>query len=603
MHTRFSHSSITLSGLLLLTINLICYACSSDNEDSALQEAVNQASAPDNPRSEFRFYKENADYWSFKVTPTDDPSCPLLVTSSTTTRVDNPYFDYTKNGDNTADVFCYFTTVAWNNYGSWQQYELTLTFLSPNHGTFEGVYKNTPTATGVPYKGVFVYDTDLEPEDFFSDENNESDIDWSCLTDFTWKATDISYKFNTDNTFSSTLSNGQSYNGKYNIDYTNNILNLTYSWETSPTAFRVLRLNEEELTMVNAELDDRYAETYISDGYPSGDEYDINISAPEITDITETSATIKGTILGDVEFSERGIVYGKSPNPTVNDNKVSINSNIINQTLNLETGAKYYVRLFARVDSEISYGPEVSFTMAGEQIKRFKANQTYWGDYDIELSIDVPAQVQSYGLCYSLNSSPKVTDNYLPERSSDTGLNHTDQWELTNLERGKVYHVRPYHIEGSKVQYSDEFTVSTLGVDIDIDVDFSYDSYIPTTLGSGLWFGSINGFKLDVKWSGLSYGTYKLETSWKTHSNHNQFSPEPIYIDIPNGSKNYVQSKVDIYDYASSRSEISFNGSASISDLEGNTIICTHFKIAMGRTYYSGGTYKGENYIRFYPHQ
>lgn len=589
MHTRFSHSSITLSGLLLLTINLICYACSSDNEDSALQEAVNQASAPDDPRSEFRFYKENADYWSFKVTPTDNPSCPLLVTSSTTTRVDNPYFDYTKNGDNTADVFCYFTTVAWNNYGSWQQYELTLTFLSPNHGIFEGVYKNTPTATGVPYKGVFVYDTDLEPEDFFSDENNESDIDWSCLTDFTWKATDISYKFNTDNTFSSTLSNGQSYNGKYNIDYTNNILNLTYSWETSPTAFRVLRLNEEELTMVNAELDDRYAETYISDDSPSGDEYDINISAPEITDITETSATIKGTILGDVEFNERGIVYGKSPNPTVNDNKVSINSNIINQTLNLETGAKYYVRLFARVDSEISYGPEVSFTMAGEQIKRFKANQTYWGDYDIELSIDVPAQVQSYGLCYSLNSSPKVTDNYLPERSSDTGLNHTDQWELTNLERGKVFHVRPYHIEGSKVQYSDEFTVSTLGVNIDIDVDFSYDTYL--TERTGTFWGSIQGFKLTVNWSGLPTGTHKLSTRWKTYNSNNQFTPEPIYIDTSEGSKLYQQSEARLYDLVSSRTEMAWGGYAMISDLEGNIIARTLFTIKLGR-YYS-------NYIEF----
>ena len=357
-----------------MVISLICSACSSDSEDSGLPGTVDKASAPDTPTKEFRFYKGNVDNWSFKVTPTSDPTCPLLVTSSTTTRVDNPYFDYIKKSDNTAEVYCYFTTITWNNYGSWQQYELILTFLSPNHGTFEGVYKSSPMATGDPYKGFFVYDTDLEPEDFFSDEDNYSDIDWSCLTDFTWKSTEISYKFNTDNSFSSTLSNGQSYKGKYNIDKRNDIINLTYSWETSPTAFRVLHLDEEELIMVDADLDDKFAITFSSDDSPSNDEYEINISAPEVTGITETTASIKGTVLGDVEFSERGIVYGKSPNPTVNDNKVSINDNVINQTLNLETGAKYYVRLFARVESKISYGPEVSFTMAGEQVKRFKAN-------------------------------------------------------------------------------------------------------------------------------------------------------------------------------------------------------------------------------------
>lgn len=573
--------------------------CSSDNEDADLQDAINEAYAPDEPRSEFRFYKENADNWSFRVTPTSDPTCPLLTTSSTTTRVDNPCFYYTKTSDNTADVTCYYTTIAWNNYGSWQQYELTLTFLSPNHGKFEGVYKNSPTATGIAYKGVFVYDTDLEPEDFFTGDDQETDIDWDCLTDFTWKSTDVSYKFNDDKTFTSTLSSGQTYNGTYGIDYANNILNITYSWETDPTAFRVLRLNENVLTMVNNEYGDEYAVSYTAGDSSSEGEDEINISKPEILDITETSATIKGTVLGNVNFNDRGIVYGYSPNPTVNDKKVSINSNVINKTLNLEKGAKYYVRLFGSVGSKIYYGPEVSFTMAGEQVKRFQAKQTYWSDFELKISIDVPVQVQSYGLCYSLNPSPKITDNYLEERRSDSGLNHTDEWRLTDLERGKTYHVRPYHIEGSRVLYSDEFTVTTLGVDKDIKVDFNYDSFNPTPKGSGRLFGTISGFKMSVEWSGLENGTYKLETSWKTASNHNQFSPEPVYFEGANGYKKYEQDQVMVYDYVSSGSEVSYTGSALISDLEGNIIAQSFFGIELGRRYYSGSEYRGEDYVRF----
>lgn len=564
--------------------------CSSDNEDADLQNAINEAYAPDEPRSEFRFYKENADNWSFRVTPTSDPTCPLLTTSSTTTRVDNPCFYYTKTSDNTAEVTCYYTTVAWNNYGSWQQYELILTFLSPNHGKFEGVYKNSPTATGVAYKGVFVYDTDLEPEDFFTEDDEETDVDWDCLTGCVWKSTDMSYLFNDDKTFTSTLSSGQSYNGIYNIDYANNILNITYSWETAPTAFRVIRLNENVLTMVNNEYEDEYAVTYTAGDSPSGGEDEINISKPEIVEITEVSATIKGTVLGNVNFSDRGIVYGYSPNPTVNDNKVSINSNVINKTLNLEKGAKYYVRLFGSIGSKIYYGPEVSFTMAGEQVKRFQAKQTYWSDFELKISIDVPVQVQSYGLCYSLNPSPKITDNYLEERRSDSGLNHTDEWRLTDLERGKTYHVRPYHIEGSRVLYSDEFTVTTLGVDKDLKVDFTYDDYNP---GSGQWFGTISGFKMSVEWSGLEKDTYKLETNWP------RFSPESVYIEEANGYKKYEQAKVDVYGYASSIIETSYTGSASISDLEGNIIVRSFFKIELGRRYYSGGEYRGEDYVRF----
>lgn len=582
MHTRFSHSSITLSGLLLLTINLICYACSSDNEDSALQEAVNQASAPDDPRSEFRFYKENADYWSFKVTPTDDPSCPLLVTSSTTTRVDNPYFDYTKNGDNTADVFCYFTTVAWNNYGSWQQYELTLTFLSPNHGIFEGVYKNTPTATGVPYKGVFVYDTDLEPEDFFSDENNESDIDWSCLTDFTWKATDISYKFNTDNTFSSTLSNGQSYNGKYNIDYTNNILNLTYLWETSPTAFRVLRLNEEELTMVNAELDDRYAETYISDDSPSGDEYDINISAPEITDITEESANISGTVLGDVTFKERGFVYSIHSNPTVNDYK-KVGNDVITSKIRVARGVTYYVRMYAIIKDKIYYGKQVSFTAKGKKLDNFRITQIGWTPTCTSVKVERPVEYQRYGVCWGEHPNPKITDNYTNEVKDTDNPNQVDEFHITDLKNGKRYYLRPYHIVGSRVEYYDDEVVLRTYNDV-ISMTLEYDAYTPSEPDDKSYMGVIKNMRFILKWNNVIDGIKKIEIWTFVGSlkpiNSSSFNHKS-YIDSPSGEKTIAMGDVKVY---GNQEDVTHTIGLYLYDTSDNKIILSRYDLNIKKT-------------------
>lgn len=508
MHTSFFHSSIKLSGLLLLVISLIFPACSSDSEGSGLPGTVDKASAPDNPTKEFRFYKEDADKWSFKVTPTSDPTCPLLVTSSTMTRVDNPYFDYTKKGDNAAEVYCYFTTITWNNYGSWQQYELTLTFLSPNHGTFEGVYKSSPMAIGEPYKGVFVYDTDLEPEDFFEDDDNDSDIDWSCLTDFTWKSTGnsyigISYIFNTDKTFSSTLSNGQSYEGKYNIDEKNNIINLTYSWETTPTAFRVLFLNEKELIMVNADLDDEFAETFMSDDSPSGSENDISISDPIISDITKSSAKIKGTVLtnNDVILTEWGVCYSLIPNST-DYIKLKANSKIIDCTIsNLYEGTKYYVRLYAIYNKTTYFGKEVCFQTDGTstdkiimtEINEVANNATKKST--ITLKVKLPNNIKSYGICYATKPNPKITDNYIEEKNSTT-------WELNDLKYGQTYYVRAYHIENTKVIYYDssETTIYPNGTNYNV-------SY--TIQSNGNYFSK--DYELIVDYS-LPQNTYKITT-------------------------------------------------------------------------------------------
>jgi len=80
-----------------------------------------------------------------------------------------------------------------------------------------------------------------------------------------------------------------------------------------------------------------------------------------------TKATLSGNILsaGDPAYTEKGFVYGKSPNPTTSDNKVKVSGSgagtFTYNLTNLETRVTYYVRSYVISNNNLIYGNEVSF--------------------------------------------------------------------------------------------------------------------------------------------------------------------------------------------------------------------------------------------------
>ena len=95
------------------------------------------------------------------------------------------------------------------------------------------------------------------------------------------------------------------------------------------------------------------------------------ITTGVVTQITETTAVAGGNVTADggASVTERGVVYGISPYPTVGNSKVVGGSGTGMFTCNLtglQPNTKYYVRAYAVNNKGTAYGKQVSFTTLEE---------------------------------------------------------------------------------------------------------------------------------------------------------------------------------------------------------------------------------------------
>jgi uncharacterized protein (TIGR02145 family) len=119
----------------------------------------------------------------------------------------------------------------------------------------------------------------------------------------------------------------------------------------------------------------------------------IEIQTMEVSNITNNSATVEGTLLpNDVcVIAEAGVVYSTQNNPEISDNKITIesDSDIFTVILNdLEPERTYYVRFYAEHQEGVSYGNILSFSTNykntllderdGQSYKVVKIGNQYW---------------------------------------------------------------------------------------------------------------------------------------------------------------------------------------------------------------------------------
>ena len=91
------------------------------------------------------------------------------------------------------------------------------------------------------------------------------------------------------------------------------------------------------------------------------------VTTNAVTNIKVTTATCGGNVTfnGNATVTARGICWGTSPNPTIDDNKTTDGSGTGSYTSNLSNLASqttYYVRAYATNEKGTSYGEEKSFT-------------------------------------------------------------------------------------------------------------------------------------------------------------------------------------------------------------------------------------------------
>jgi|GEM_PF-6674472 len=161
-------------------ILLIIVVCSCSHEPEVInnnKEQTNNSTqgtgtvsgyAPSNVvNKEFRFYFDGKTSWSFKALPGDKMDNGMVLTSSSYAVVTNSVIDYTKTGNNTATIYCGYTTTFSNGYGSYTLYDFNLTFISAIQGVFTGKFLDNPMSeNGKDVSGVFMYNSNQEPQGF-----------------------------------------------------------------------------------------------------------------------------------------------------------------------------------------------------------------------------------------------------------------------------------------------------------------------------------------------------------------------------------------------------------------------------------------------------
>ena len=220
-----------------------------------------------------------------------------------------------------------------------------------------------------------------------------------------------------------------------------------------------------------------YAKNTVGVSYGEEQLLDFNPILPvvvtnDVTGISEEtkSATFHATITnaGDPVYTERGFVYGKSPDPTMGGaTKLVVagsgTGTYYGDVHNLEIDCAYYVRAYVTYSSGTVYGenkvfsvkkmyPPTVTTAAVTNIN--KTTATAGGNVTNDGGINVTER----GVVFSTSQNPTVADSKVTS-GSGTGAFTCN---LTGLEEGKTYYIRAYAMNVVGIGYGEQvdFTVT-----------------------------------------------------------------------------------------------------------------------------------------------
>ena len=245
-----------------------------------------------------------------------------------------------------------------------------------------------------------------------------------------------------------------------------------------------------------------------------------------VTQITETTAVAGGNVTadGNASVTERGIVYGKSPNPTISNLSNTIRpcgSGMGEFTYNmtdLQPGTTYYVRAYAINEKGTAYGEEVTFTtnkqivlpsVTTAAITQITETSAVAGG---NVTSDGGASVTERGVVYATTQNPTTADNKVAG-SSGVG---TFTCNLTDLQPNTTYYVRAYAINNKGTAYGEEVTFTTK-----VNVNISD----PTGTENGYGYVDLG---LSVKWATMNVGATKLE-DYGDHFAWGETEPKEYY--------------------------------------------------------------------------
>ena len=156
-----------------------------------------------------------------------------------------------------------------------------------------------------------------------------------------------------------------------------------------------------------------------------------------------------GSCGGDISYQ---LVYSTSPNPTIDDNMASYNSNQITMT-NLMPNTLYYIRGYTnKCDNSIIYGNQIQVTTLPKFTSLITEAVTNITAGTAQFNSSIIANGQNYlyyGFCYSTSPNPTIANQSIYYSLTNNSVNNSVP--IQGLTAGTTYYVRLYAHGGNSI--------------------------------------------------------------------------------------------------------------------------------------------------------
>lgn len=188
--------------------------------------------------------------------------------------------------------------------------------------------------------------------------------------------------------------------------------------------------------------------------------------ATTVGNISTTSATFQSSVVsdGDGNISDCGFCYARTPNPTVNDTKVSCGKRVgtfLTTVKDLTENTTYYVRSYVTNEAGTAYGEEVNFatleilppTLSAVTVKTVTHRSA---TFSAEVLSVGNGTVSESGFVYSINPNPGLTNHKVV-----CGASIDMSSRVNSLSPKTTYYVRAYATNEKGTGFSEEFSFTT----------------------------------------------------------------------------------------------------------------------------------------------